>query len=346
MAANAQQDEKGAAAVQQVAMNLLGWLGVLLATIASTWFAFWGVMEAFHEGWCMPELWMRLLQLLAYLGPTIVLSCFVAVSIRWPRVGASLLLLVGAAIGALIVWSEARFGYQLTAIITAVPGLIGLLFLYGTPKPKWLAYVASIGLPAVTVIGFGAEPALRVANRFDDGLRGARLVEGNDVTLLWAPAGPGWTREGNVTWGEAKNRARHLTDDGLHLADEPQDIWRLPTREEVVRSLTRANENAGGVWNAELGQASYQRTPDKESPLWDSLAPLIYLWTSEEAGEDRAWIVVYHGGVYAKPKGLGASSLGLRAIREPSAQNESVTLMWHPAALPNSNNVRQSENLR
>jgi C-terminal peptidase prc len=320
MIGNTQQDEQQSAAAQRVAANVAGWVAVLLVTAASCWFAFWGVIEAFHEGWCKPELWMRLLQVLAYLSPAIVLSSFAAISIRWPRFGASLLVLTGAAICALIVSSKARFGFQITALITAVPVLVGLLLLYGRPQPRWLAYVASMGLPAVTVIGFGIEPAVRVASRFDDGIRETRLIQGNGVTLLWAPAGPGWTREGNVTWEEARKRARRLAEDGLSLADEPQDIWRLPTRKEVVQSLTKANENAGGVWNAELEQASYQRTPDKESPLWDSLAPLIYLWTNEEESQDHAWIVVYHGGVFVKPKAAGWSSLGFRAVRDAPPQ--------------------------
>jgi hypothetical protein len=113
------------------------------------------------------------------------------------------------------------------------------------------------------------------------------------------------------------DQARHLTDDGLSLADEPQNIWRLPTREEVIRSLTRANHNAGGEWDAVNQQVNYVHKPDKESPLWDSHAPLVYLWTAEEADEQRAWIVVYHGGVYPKDKSLGSPSMGFRAVRQP-----------------------------
>jgi hypothetical protein len=65
-------------------------------------------------------------------------------------------------------------------------------------------------------------------------------------------------------------------------------------------------------------QANYARRPDKESPLWDPYAPLIYLWTADEADNNRAWIVVYHGGIYSKLKNLGAASNGFRAVREPS----------------------------
>jgi hypothetical protein len=291
-----------------------------MVTLAASFWGFWGVIEAFHEGWCKPELWMRLLQVLAYLSPTIGLSSLAALSIRWPFVGASILLLVGAAICTVILLSGANFGIQITTLLTVVPILVGLLFLYGRPNPKWLAYAISLGVPAIVIVGFGAEPALRVSRRLDDGNRGTRLVEGNGVALSWAPAGPGWTRDGNVTWKEARKRARHLTEDGSTLADEPQDVWRLPTRQELVCSLTRTNQNAGGTWNKERQRANYQRTPDKESPLWDPLAPLIYLWTSEEASKDQAWIVVYHGGVYAKNKHLGSSSLGFRAVRQPTGK--------------------------
>jgi hypothetical protein len=144
-----------------------------------------------------------------------------------------------------------------------------------------------------------------------------RLVEGNGVTLLWAPAGQGWTRDGNISWAAAKERVRYLTADGLSLATQPQDLWRLPTREEVVRSLSRDNLNAGGDWDAARERASYQRKPDKESPLWDPYAPLIYLWTADDVDPQRAWVVVYHGGVYPQSKSLGSSSLGFRAVREP-----------------------------
>jgi hypothetical protein len=142
-------------------------------------------------------------------------------------------------------------------------------------------------------------------------------VEGNGVTLLWAPAGPGWSQDGNVTWADALDRSGRLTADGGSLADAPQNIWRLPTREEVVRSLTRDNHNAGGVWDAASERPSYQRKPDKESPLWVPFAPLIYLWTSDELDDRHAWIVVYHGGVYSKPKNIGSPSFGFRAVRNP-----------------------------
>lgn len=299
------------------AANAVGWTAVVLVTLASSFWAFWGINEAFHEGWCKPQLWMRVLQVLAYLSPATVLVTLTMLGIRWPRIGAGLFVLVGLAIAALIIWDRANFGMLITTTLTVVPVLVGLMFLFGRPTPERAAYIVSVGIPLLIVIGFGVEPIVRVTSRFDDGNRGARLVEGNGVALLWAPAGPGWARDGLVSWEEAVRRARHLTEDGTGLTDTPQDIWRLPSREEVVRSMTRGGQNAGGKWDGENGRTSYNRRPDKESPLWDQYAPLIYLWTSDEESEQRAWIVVYHGGVYAKPKAVGSPSFGFRAVRAP-----------------------------
>jgi hypothetical protein len=300
----------------------IGWAAVLLVTVFSGFWAFWGTLEAFHEGWCKPRLWMRLLQVLAYLGPATVLCGLAVIGIRWPRIGCTLFVAVGGAIAALMIWDRAYFGAFLTASLTLVPALVGVLFLIGRPTPKRAAYAVAVGVPLLIVIGFGVEPALRVSRRFDDGDRGARLVEGNGVTLLWAPDGPGWTRNGLATWDEAVRRVRYLNADGTALADTPQDIWRLPTREEVVRSMTRGGQNAGGTWEGEPRRAHYVRRPDKESPLWDQYAPLIYLWTSEEASDTQAWIIVYHGGAYAKPKNIGSPSFGFRAVREPPSPDK------------------------
>jgi hypothetical protein len=265
---------------------------------------------------------MRLLQLMAYLSAAFAFCGLSFVGIRWPRVGAALFALAGVVIAALIVIDGASFSLDILLCITALPVLLGLLFLLGRPKPRFVAYAVSLGLPLLTMITCGIEPVYRVSTRFDDGDRGARLVQGNGVALLWAPAGPGWSRDGNVTWANAKQRVRYLTADGARLAKEPQDLWRLPTRKEVVCSLTRHNRNAGGVWDEARQLPIYDIKPDKESPLWDPYASLIYLWTSEEVDEQRVWIVVYHGGVFSHAKNLGSSSHGFRAVRDVDAEKK------------------------
>ena len=296
---------------------ITGWAAVAIATLAACLAGFWGAIEAFHEGWCRPTLPARLLQTTAYLAPTLVLAAVGSLGVLWPRLVGLGSVLIGAAIAFLVFADNAEFGSVVLAILIGAPVAVGALFAYGRPRPKTFAALLPIVLPTLVVLVCGAEPAWRVAGRFDDGDRSARRVEGTDTTLLWAPAGPGWTRDGLATWDQARRDVRRLSADGLTLAEEPIDVWRLPTREEIVRSLTRQNQNAGGVWDASRGVAKYDVTPDKESPLWDPLAPLIYLWTSEEASKNEAWIVVYHGGVFSKSKGMGSPSLGFRAVREP-----------------------------
>jgi hypothetical protein len=238
-------------------------------------------------------------------------------------VGATLFILLGVIIAALITYDGADFGPFITAMFTFVPAVVGLMFLMGRPKPNRAAYAVCLGIPLLIIIGFGVEPVVRVSTRLDDGNRAARIIAGNGVTLLWAPAGPGWSRNGLVSWEKAVARARHLTEDGKTLADKPQSIWRLPTREEVVCSMTRGGRNVGGRWDAQTERPSYDRRPDKESPLWDPFAPLIYLWTADEASAESAWIVVYHGGVFVKPKAVGSPSFGFRAVREPPVSGDS-----------------------
>jgi hypothetical protein len=127
------------------------------------------------------------------------------------------------------------------------------------------------------------EPVWRVSDRVNDGDFGARLVEGNGVKLVWAPAGPGWplqigaAREDKMmVWTEAAQRCQHLNEDGLTLADSPHNIWRLPTVDEAVRAMARHGKNAGGVWYAEKAVATYQIKPDKETPFRSFTRPVLF----------------------------------------------------------------------
>src|SRR5208282_5559612 len=178
-----------------------------------------------------------------------------------------------------------------------------------------VAAVIVLGLPLLVVLAFGVEPAIRVAGRMDDGNRGLRLVEGNDLRLEWAPQGPGWPDEG-VTWTKAKRRCQYLSANGSTLADTPQDVWRLPTVEEAVKSMARHGHNCGGVWDEELGKAFYVITPDKEAPLWNTRSKVIYWWTATELDEERAYMIVYDGKVWSRQKRFGPSYFSFRAVRD------------------------------
>jgi hypothetical protein len=74
-------------------------------------------------------------------------------------------------------------------------------------------------------------------------------------------------------------------------------------------------ENSGGVWDGEAAEATYIKTPDKESPLWNTHSQVIYWWTVTEVDENRAYIIVYDGKVWTRAKGFGPAYLGFRCVK-------------------------------
>jgi hypothetical protein len=122
-----------------------------------------------------------------------------------------------------------------------------------------------------------------------------------------------------VSWEEARRRARFLTAGGTELSDEPQEVWRLPTVEEAVRSFKLHGVAAGGTWNPGSRAARYRLRPDKESPLWDLHSPKIYWWTATEIDAGTAYIVAYNGAVSPRAKRTRMGSLGFRAVRTPAS---------------------------
>lgn len=306
---------------------ICGWLALAISTVIAGLWAFWGTIECFHEGWWAATLGGRLLQALAYHTILLVSLAMLALAIRWPKVGAVVYFLLGLAFSWLI-FSARWPDISLEAFLSWLPvtGLVvgvGFLWWFGRLSPLKLAYLLGIGLPLLVSLGSSVEPIWRIAHRSDDGVRTARLVAGNGVSLVWAPAGPGWVRdaEHSCSWAKARDRCAHLSENGTKLMDEPQYIWRLPTIDEAVRSLTRGGQNAGGGWDAEAQRASYSVRPDKESPLWDSYSETIYWWTASEVDDERAWRIVYNGSTWALPKDLGMGSQGFRAVRDVGEGN-------------------------
>jgi hypothetical protein len=314
----------GAQAVERSGrrMQVCGWIALAISTVIAGLWAFWGTLECFHEGWWAATLGGRLLQALAYHTILLVSLAMLALAIRWPRFGAVVYFLLGLAFSWLIFrgrWADLDLAALLSWLpVTVMVVGVGFLWWFGRPRPLRLAYWLALGLPLLVSLICAVEPVWRIAHRVDDGIRTARLVEGNGVSLVWAPAGPGWVRDAEhaCSWAEARDRCARLNDNGTRLLDEPQNIWRLPTVDEAVRSLTRGGENAGGVWDAAAQRATYNMQPDKESPLWDSYAETIYWWTATEVDDEHAWRIVYNGSTWALPKDLGMGSQGFRAVRD------------------------------
>ena len=283
------------------------------STILTCFWAFWGIIENFHEGWYyeswLPNMGMMFAQ---YLSPMLIFMGITLISIFWPRLGGILHVIIAM----LAAWFfQAVANPAMFLLIAPLIGL-GALYWFGRLQPRKIAVSLAVGLPILTLILSGIEPILRVSQRIDDGNLQERLVHGNGVILVWAPDGPGWPRAG-INWYEAQQTCQSLSEDGLSSMPAPQHIWRLPTVDEAVRSMARHGQNSGGAWDAELAQAIYQTTPDKESPLWNVHSQVIYWWTATELDEDRAYIIVYDGKVWPRAKQFGPAYLGFRCVKQP-----------------------------
>lgn len=292
---------------------IVGWIAVGISTVITCFWAFWGIIENFHEGWYF-ESWLSNVGLMfaQYLSPMLIFMGVTLIAIFWPRIGAGLHVIL-----ALV--AAGFFGaFSNTAVLLLILPLIGLgvLYWYGRPQPRTIAAALVIGLPLLTLLVSGIEPALRVSQRVDDGDRQARLVQGNGVDLIWAPQGPGWPRSG-TDWHEAGQICRQLSEDGLSINTTPLHMWRLPSVDEAVRSMARHGRNSGGSWDAENAEAFYEKTPDKESPLWDPHSQIIYWWTATEEDDDHAYIIVYDGRVWPRSKQIRQGYLGFRCVKEP-----------------------------
>jgi hypothetical protein len=304
--------------------NILGWIAVGFSVVISSFWAYWGIGESFHEGWHMGGLWKNIAGVFAYLIPmfvTIAISVYALIS---PVGGGLIYIGFGVIFGIFVVATWSSYWTSVWSALAWFPVtvlliIIGIFYWIGRPKPKKFIYGLAIGIPLLIVIGFGIEPAIRVAGRVDDGIRDARLVEGNGMRLVWAPAGPGWPNR-SVNWEKAKQICLYLSEDGKTLMKTPQNIWRLPTVEEAVRSMARHGRNCGGEWNPMKERAKYKIKPDKESPLWDTTSQIIYWWTSTEKDENTVYAIIYNGVVYSVAKDYQIGSRSFRAVKEPSVK--------------------------
>ena len=347
-----------------------GWVGKILLIIITAFWSYWSVGEMYHEGWWGP-FYIRLL----YLIPGTAFLLLTLVGIRWPRTGGWLIILIGGAFTIFfldieIVDGKMRIGRDLAGFLVSGPlVLLGILLLVDarvrvrrisqgwTPPMKWwrrnLWYILAIAPPVLIFIGLSIYSLPIVLTRIDDGDRGARLIEGNGVTLIWAPEGPGWNWRqdfgGFPSWNRIAlyglpplgmgdkpgygseigvfasaedmanyNLCLYLGEDGLTLKTEPQNIWRMPTVDEYTRSFARHAHNAGCEWNGEShAQIQCDILPDKETPLWAPDLDPIYYWAAEEYDDRNAYFVSYNGWVNTAYKPGGNPRHSHRCVRDP-----------------------------
>lgn len=298
--------------------RVLGWAGVSLTLIISGIWAVWGSIENFHEGWYSTSLLENIgMFLFQYLLFCLVFVILGLVSLRFKRIGLILHLAVMA--GSAYFFRSAVFSVLGLFILLPLGGL-AMLYFFGEPAPRKWAFRVIWMVPLLIILAISVPRLISTSARVNDGDFGTRIVEGNGVTLVWAPRGPGWPDKG-TSWTEAERICRFLSEDGATLCSTPQNYWRLPTVEEAVASMSLHNQNAGGVWNEDTETAAYVITPDKETPLWDVHSKVIYYWTADTApNEQQAYIIVYHGGVYTREKTHGQAYLSFRAVQTAGKQ--------------------------
>jgi hypothetical protein len=231
------------------------------------------------------------------------------------------------------------------------------------PPERWLRrnlrYAIVVTPPVMTAVALTGFFVPFLLARVDDGDRSMQRIEGSGVILIWAPQGPGWNwhplsgRGRRPSWDdlalygappvgihqerkgggggahatvedmETTGLCRYLAGDGTILMPEPQDIWRLPTADEVVRSLVGGGGDAGCSWDGVSNSATCDRQPNKDAPLWAADESPIYYWTADALDGEAAWCVPYTGGVryggsiHEQPKDWGNSRHGYRCVRDP-----------------------------
>jgi hypothetical protein len=287
-----------------------GWLAVVLSTALSAFWAAWGSIENFHEGWYYRDTWRNLTLMAVQYLPWMFVPMVAGLLALWRRPAG---LLAHGALAAAALW---LFGLRsVGGHLIAVPVLVlGALYVFGRPRPIPWARAILVVIPLLTALASGAYPAWRVWTRPRAVETAMQRIPGDGVDLVWAPAGPGWDERG-FSWFEAKRRCEHLTADGARLAATPQQVWRLPTVAEVVRTQRWRGANAGGAWHAATGRATYRVMPDKEAPLWHPYSPIIYWWSASEADSGRAYRIAYNGYVLAVRKEHAAAYTACRCVR-------------------------------
>lgn len=347
--------------------QLPGWIAISLLTAFSSFWVFWSFGELYYEAWGLP-----FHMVIRYVIPAAICLALTVICLIWPRIGGSILIVVGIWFG--IWWMQLQFArgmrdpfqFVITFLLSGSLAVIGLLFWYDarvrSKEPPaeeiprtWfrrnLRWLIATGIPVGIALGATIGNAPILILRQDDGIRTERLIEGNGVRLIWAPEGPGWAKGGeetgsNLAWNQialyglppvgfdlkAKDAyrqatqaemdsfclCRYLSGDGTTLMDQPQNVWRMPTTQEVVRSLIHHGKHAGCTWDGEAQHAVCEELPDKESPLWATDYMPIYMWTADEHDTAEAYFVGYNGrAVSYQNKWWGNPRHGYRCVREP-----------------------------
>lgn len=302
----------------------------------------------FHEGFYKPFEWIY------FLLPSVSSLSLSIVSIMFPIFGGYLIIFVGFLFSLYIYLRIYKLGsLNIKTFLSWIPVtiffiLIGILIIFEYRKrkiTKSMKINKIIFLFLIVMIvgfSFGAPLYIRNKSRLNDHYKGEREIVGYEINLIWAGEGPGFQFKstGNLSFNEIAlygkgqigfegkrdifatkddfekyNMFRYINCEGTKLKEEILDYWRLPTIDELTRSMYRKGECVGVPWNGKTGKQNYKKKPDKETPLWIPDEPVIYYISSTEANEKEIYGIDYSGKVILIDKSLCLGSLGFRAVR-------------------------------
>ena len=289
----------------------IGYLTVIITLIIISFWSYWGINEAFHEGWYHVSLIQNImLTFVQYLLIPILFIVITVIAVNHRRTGASMFIILG--IFALFFFNS--HSGRVLIFIPMIALAAGFYFGEFNKVKKKIIMIIVILLPSIIILLFGIPLMYKTETRYNDNDFTERMIIGNEVILIWARKGPGFPETG-TNWYDANENCARLSREGTEITDEEINMWRLATRDEIVRSLTRDDINAGGRIN-EMGKAEYDISPDKETPLWDPYSQVIYTWTSEEKDDKSAYLVSYNGRILSRSKGSGPEYQGYRCVKD------------------------------
>lgn len=294
------------------ATTLAGWLAVLIALAIGSFWAYWGTIENFHEGWYYHSLGQNLALMFGqYLLWPILFCALASLGVWRPKVGGAAFVVAGLTIDAVLFKFKNPVGNEL---FLAPCVALGALFFFGRVGQPRLAIGLVVGVPVGLMLCLGAPLGWRVSHRLALGFSGPVMWQAGGETLEWAPPGPGWPTRGGMSPAAAAQICDRLDSTGYHLENHHVGIWRLPTAKEAVAALNRGGSPAGCRYVGPGVFPPCDTLPDKEAPLWDPYSMIIYWWTSseDERGEDLR--VAYNGFVLATNG--RADDTGFRAVRD------------------------------
>ena len=124
--------------------QIAGWVALGISATITCFWAFWGIIENFHEGWYY-ESWLANIGMMfiQYLSPMLIFMVVTLISIYWPRVGG----ILHGIFALLAIWFFEAFSNAATFLLIIPLIGLGSLYWFGRPQPRRIATSLVVGLP-------------------------------------------------------------------------------------------------------------------------------------------------------------------------------------------------------